>query len=100
MKILYTEQALISLEESLEFMAQTLVPYSKLIEIRKQILDAADSLSLHPLKGQKEQSLKHLGLDHRRLVSGHHKIVNRVIGEHIYITDIFDSRQDPEKMKG
>ncbi|WP_394331466.1 type II toxin-antitoxin system RelE/ParE family toxin [Williamwhitmania taraxaci] len=82
-------------------MAQVLkVPYSKLIEIRKQILDAADSLSLHPLKGQKEHSLKHLGLDHRRLVTGHHKIVYRVIGEHIYITDIFDSRQDPEKMKG
>lgn len=99
MKLVYTEQALDSLEEALNFIAPK-VSHEKLIEIRDSILDKADTLLLHPLKGQKETFLGHLGLDHRRLIEGHYKIIYRVIGEYIYITDIFDSRQDPEKMKG
>jgi len=99
MKLVYTEQALISLEELLEFIA-TKVSHEKIIEIRDQILDRADTLLLQPLKGQKEPFLEHLGLGHRRLVESHYKIIYRVVGEYIYVTDIFDSRQDPDKMKG
>ena len=98
MKLVYTEQALISLEELLEFIA-TKVSHEKIIEIRDQILDRADTLLLQPLKGQKEPFLEHLGLGHRRLVESHYKIIYRVIDEYIYVTDIFDSRQDPDKMK-
>jgi plasmid stabilization system protein ParE len=76
------------------------VSYKKLSEIRTEILDAADSLLLQPFQGQEEPLLKHLGLEHRRLVVNHCKIIYRVAGEFIYITDIFDSRQDPNKMKG
>jgi plasmid stabilization system protein ParE len=99
MKLVYTEQALQSLEEALEFIAPK-VSYEKLVEIRDQILDTADTLLYQPLKGQSEAYLEHLQLGHRRLVEGHYKIIYRVIGEYIYITDIFDSRQDPDKMKG
>lgn len=70
------------------------------MEIRDKILDKADTLLLNPLKGQKDPYLEHLSLDHRRLVESHYKIIYRIIGEYIYITDIFDSRQDPDKMKG
>jgi toxin ParE1/3/4 len=99
MKIVYTEQALDSLEESLELIAPK-ITHEKLLEIRDKILDKADTLLLNPLIGQKEPYLEHLGLGHRRLVESHYKIIYRVIGEYIYITDIFDSRQDPDKMKG
>jgi toxin ParE1/3/4 len=99
MKLLYTEQALISFQEALDFIAPK-VSQGKLIEIRNRILDKADTLLLHPLKGQKEPFLEHLGLGHRRLVEGHYKIIYRVIDECIYITDVFDSRQDFDKMKG
>jgi len=99
MKLIYTEQALLSLEEALNFIALK-VTYEKLIEIRDEILDAADTLLLQPLQGQREPFLEHLGLGHRRLVVSHYKIIYRVAGEYIYITDIFDSRQDPDKMKG
>ena len=99
MKLVYTEQALVSLEEILEFNA-TKVSYEKLKEIRNRILDKADTLLLQPLKGQKEPFLEHLGLGHRRLVESHYKIIYRVAGEYIYVTDIFDARQDPDKMKG
>ncbi|MBN1951609.1 MAG: type II toxin-antitoxin system RelE/ParE family toxin [Bacteroidales bacterium] len=98
MKLVYTEQSLKGLEEALEFIAPK-VSYQKLIEIRDKILDTADSLILQPLKGQKEPFLEHLELDHRRLIEGHYKIIYRVIDEYIYITDVFDSRQDPDKMK-
>jgi plasmid stabilization system protein ParE len=99
MKLIYTEQALFSLEEALSIIAPK-VTNDKLIEIRNEILDAADTLLLQPQQGQKEPFLEHLGLGHRHLVIGHYKIIYRVIKESIYITDIFDSRQDPDKMKG
>lgn len=43
MKLIYTEQALLSLTEALEFIAPKL-SYKKLVEIRDEILDAADGL--------------------------------------------------------
>jgi toxin ParE1/3/4 len=99
MKLVYTEQALISLEEVLEFIAPK-ISYEKLIEIRDKILDTTETLLEQPLAGQKEYLLEHLQLGHRRIVEGHYKIIYKVVGEYIYITDIFDSRQDPAKMKG
>ena len=99
MKLVYTEQSLVSLQETLEFLAQ-MVSHEKLIEIRDRILNKADSLLQQPFIGQKEPLLDHLGLGHRRIVEGHCKIIYKVVGEYIYITDIFDSRQDPDKMNG
>jgi toxin ParE1/3/4 len=99
MKLIYTEQALHSLEEALNFIAPN-ITHEKLIEIRDKILDATDTLVLHPLQGSREPFLEHLGLGHRRLVVSHYKIIYRVTGDYIYITDIFDSRQDPNKMNG
>ena len=60
----------------------------------------ADKLLTHPRMGQKEEYLEHLGQSHRRIIENHYKIIYRVEGEIIYVTDIFDSRQDPAKMKG
>lgn len=98
MKLVYTEQALFSFEESLNFIAHK-VSFEKLMETRDEILDAADSLILQPFQGQQEPLLEDLGLGHRRLIVGHYKIIYRIIEDNIYITDIFDSRQDPDKMK-
>ncbi len=98
MKLVYTEQALFSLEELLNLIAPK-VSYEKLMETQDEILDAADSLILQPFQGQKEPLLEDMSLGHRRLIVGHYKIIYRIIEEYIYITDIFDSRQDPYKMK-
>lgn len=56
MKLIYTEQALFSLEEALSLIAPKVTP-KKLMEIRDSILDTADTLLLHPLQGQKEPYL-------------------------------------------
>ncbi|MFA9388566.1 MAG: type II toxin-antitoxin system RelE/ParE family toxin [Prolixibacteraceae bacterium] len=99
MILVYTEQALLSLEETLNFIAPN-VSNEKLIEIRNEILDSADTLVFQPLQGQTEPYLSHMHLGHRRLIVNHYKVIYRVIDETIYVTDIFDSRQDPDKMKG
>lgn len=66
--------------------------------ITSKLVDDIEWLVDHPRGGQYEPLLKHLGLNHRRLVSGHYKIIFRIIGHLIFVSDIFDSRQDPEKM--
>jgi hypothetical protein len=39
-----------------------------------------------------------MNLGHRYLVEGNFKIIYRIVDDIIWVTDIFDSRQDPEKM--
>lgn len=58
------------------------------------------TLKVNPYKGQLESYLEHLNLSHRRIIEGNYKIIYRVDSNTIFITDIFDSRQDPSKMKG
>jgi toxin ParE1/3/4 len=69
------------------------------MEIRDKIIFKTEKLKNNPFVGQREEHLLHLGLDHRRIVEGNYKIIYRVINDIIYVTDIFDSRQDPAKMK-
>jgi plasmid stabilization system protein ParE len=99
MKLVYTQQALDSLKESLELVAPH-VNNERLHKVRDKILDRADNIVKNPYAGRREEYLEHLGLDHRRVIESHYKIIYRVISQTIYITDIFDSRQDPMKMKG
>ena len=99
MKLVYTEQALKSLEELLEFIASQNVEKKVILQIRNQILDRADLLIKNPSSGRREVYLEHLGLNHRRVIISHYKIIYRVIDQKIYVTDIFDTRQDPQKMK-
>ncbi|MEO0555107.1 MAG: type II toxin-antitoxin system RelE/ParE family toxin [Bacteroidota bacterium] len=64
------------------------------------MFDRADSLAANPYKGQREEYLRHLEEDHRRIIEGHYKIIYKIENGAIYITDFFDSRQDTSKMKG
>ena len=64
--------------------------------IRKRLKRIEDN----PLGGQKEEYLHELDFEHRRIVEGNYKIIYRIINNVIYVTDIFDSRQDPSKMNG
>jgi predicted metalloprotease len=75
-------------------------PLEKVLEIKNQLLDKADSLFINPHIGQYEGYLEHLEKGHRRLLEGNFKIIYRIESDCIYITDFFDTRQDPDKMKG
>jgi toxin ParE1/3/4 len=98
MKLVYTEQAIRSLQECLDFFPAEM-PAESVNEVRDKILAKADKLLENPYLGQVEEYLEHLGRSHRRVIEGHYKIIYKVEGEEIIITDIFDSRQDPSKMK-
>jgi hypothetical protein len=101
MKVVYTNQSLDSLQEVMQFLLQDLsIPIEKVIEIKTQLLDKTDRLEINPHIGQREEYLEHLGKEYRRLIEGHIKIIYLIEGELIYITDFFDTRQDPGKMKG
>ena len=54
----------------------------------------------HPKAGQVEEYLSAVGKDHRRWIVGDVKVIYRLGPEVLYVTDFFDSRQDPRKMKG
>ncbi|MCB0597828.1 MAG: type II toxin-antitoxin system RelE/ParE family toxin [Lewinellaceae bacterium] len=64
-------------------------------QVNKKILLLRDT----PMMGQEEESLVELGQGHRYLVEEHYKIIYRIIDDVVYITDIFDTRQDSDKMK-
>jgi hypothetical protein len=101
MKVIYTDQSYASLEEAQFFLInKQQIPVEKVIEIISKLLDKADELETTYQQYQEEEYLKHLGMNHRRTIEGHFKIIYRVEGETIYVTDFFDSRQDPAKMKG
>ena len=99
MKLVYTEQAVASLQECMDFFLHE-VPSEKVNEIRDKILAKADKLLANPYIGQQEEYLEHVGQSHRRVIEGNYKIIYKIEGDAIFVTDIFDSRQDPAKMKG
>jgi toxin ParE1/3/4 len=52
-----------------------------------------------PLMGQKEDFLFDYKADFRYLVEGNYKIIYWINGEVIRISSVFDTRQNPEKLK-
>jgi len=101
MIVIYTTQSYMSLEKSISFLEEKL-DYSTedISKLRDKLFDKADSLALNPRLGQYEVELDHLGEGHRRVIEGRFKIIYLIEGDHIYITDFFDTRQDSSKMKG
>jgi plasmid stabilization system protein ParE len=68
-------------------------------KIRQAIFDATRPLAKDPLIGAIEENLQDLKQGHRYLVEGNYKVIYRIIQNNVYITDIFDCRQNPQKMK-
>lgn len=67
--------------------------------IRSKILDATAKLTEHPEIGATETTLVELGQKHRYLVVGNYKVIYLVMNKTVFITDIFDGRQSPKKIK-
>lgn len=100
MRIVVTEDCLSRIEEITDFLfTEQELSIEKIEEIIDGIFDKIATLSNQPYKLQAEPYLKSKKGDYRRLVHYHYKILYRVEEEVIYVTDVFDSRQDPRKMK-
>lgn len=97
MKIIWTDFAIENLKNIFDY--YTINKNKKLAhEIRTQILKSTKQLKNHPESGQIEFNLKKLNQNHRYLVSGNYKIIYRIIENQIVINDVFDTRQNPDKM--
>ena len=99
MKVIVSKPAENDLERHWDFLLEA---YDEAYALRtlKLIDSGILFLGKHPSAGQYEVELDHLGRGHRRWVVGHYKIIYLILENHLVITDIFDSRQDPGKMKG
>lgn len=69
---------------------------NKATEIVDQIIKAALSLNRLPQRGRVEEDLRVLNKGHRYILEGHFKIIYRIEGDTVYITDIFNNWQNPE----
>jgi toxin ParE1/3/4 len=64
----------------------------------RAILEKGKQLERYPELGQEEPHLKHLGQGHRYLLADSYKIIYLIVKPVIYVTDIFDTRQAPDRM--
>jgi len=97
--IVFTDRAKFRLKEIKEYYSFRVS--SKIAnQIIKEIVEATKPLEFQPLIGPEEEFLSHLKLGHRYIIAGNYKILYRIDNDNIYITDVFDTRQNPVKMKG
>ena len=70
-------------------------------DIVNGIIDTTLILDKSPFAGQKEELLYKKGYDFRYLIFKNYKIIYRVdeTNKAVFISHVFDTRQNPEKMK-
>ena len=69
-------------------------------KLREKVVKKSKLLRDNPHLGKEEKYLKDLGLGHRSLVIDRlYKLIYRIAKPFIYITDIFDTRQNPDEMR-
>ncbi|MEX2512825.1 MAG: type II toxin-antitoxin system RelE/ParE family toxin [Cyclobacteriaceae bacterium] len=101
MKVIITEEAWQRLEKELDFLIQVRqLPEAKALSLGIKLLRKAESLSDLPYRGQEEPYLKTLKQGHKRLVEGDFKIIYRIVNDMVFVTNFFNTRRDPEWMKG
>lgn len=67
-------------------------------KIKNSIFARIKMLAKHPYAGQCEEQLKNRSQEFRYLVEGNYKILYWTEQETVFISSIFDCRQDPGKM--
>ena len=97
MKVVWTKQAIFRLQEIYTFYKE-LENTTVAQHIKNKILLASGKLKNKSILRKEEELLKPLNQQHRFLISGNYKIIYLTKAEAIYVTDVFDTRQNPEKM--
>jgi plasmid stabilization system protein ParE len=99
MKVVWTKFALNALLEVFTYY-KTNVGLAIAINIRNNILSSTRQLQNFPLSCPTEELLEDIGEGHRCLIRGNYKVIYKIVNEQLFITDVFDTRQNPEKIKG
>ncbi|WP_026976432.1 type II toxin-antitoxin system RelE/ParE family toxin [Flavobacterium tegetincola] len=71
-------------------------------KIKLELLYAIKTLKNADVEWQEDEQLKYLNKNHKRLICGNYKIIHYCsqVENIVYVTDVFDSRQNPIKVKG
>ena len=99
MKLVYTEPARQRLTD-IEDYTTAASSEAKARNLIDGLLEKALSLRDHPLRGIPEPRLMKRGQGHRSLIVGRYKIVYYAKGGAVHITDFFDTKQHPSRMRG
>jgi toxin ParE1/3/4 len=67
-------------------------------KIRNACFDRVEILFQNPEAGPVDEILKELNEGHRYLIEGNYKIIYKIISNTIFITGVFDTRQEPQKI--
>ncbi|QNF32044.1 type II toxin-antitoxin system RelE/ParE family toxin [Adhaeribacter swui] len=97
LKVLWTNTASEQLEDVFDYFKIT-TNLTVARKIVKGILKKTNSLSKHPRKGQREPLLANRPKEYRYLVEGNYKIIYWIDLTTIYVSAVFDTRQNPEKI--
>ena len=98
MKVLWTKSALASLYNIYTYHKDN-VSIAIACRIRDNIITSAGQLEEHFHIGQIEELLKDMEGGHRYIVKDNYKIIYKIHTNKVYITDVFDTRQNPDKIK-
>lgn len=97
MKIFWTKFALDALHDIYDYYkdkASIIIANN----IKESILLSTRQLASQPLSGTIEPFLLQLKDSHRYIIRGNYKIIYKIHSKRIYITDVFDTRQNPTKI--
>jgi plasmid stabilization system protein ParE len=97
MKVLWTKSALASLYDICKYYKVN-VSITIACKVRDNILAVTSQLEKHSQIGQIEELLKEMESGHRYIVKDNYKIIYKIQTHKIYITDVFDTRQNPDKI--
>ena len=97
MNIVWTDFAIRNLKDIFDYYS-TQAGKKVAHKIRRQILKSSKQLQLNSNSGPIEPNLTRLKKNHRYLVSGHYKLIYRIMDNQVIINDVFDTRQNPSKM--
>jgi plasmid stabilization system protein ParE len=98
MRVVWTKSALASLQYIYQYYKRN-VSITIALNIRELILTASLQLESFPSSGQLEEILNETKYTFRYIIRGRYKIIYTILKDKVFITDIFDTRQDPDKIK-
>jgi addiction module RelE/StbE family toxin len=97
-KIIWTNKSKNDLKAIFDFLSDT-INREKASEIIKKIIPKVEIIYKAPFTGQKEPKFIFLKKEYRRIIISHYKIVYHISHNTAFINCVFDSRQNPIKLK-
>ncbi|MFM1875064.1 MAG: hypothetical protein RL266_801 [Bacteroidota bacterium] len=97
-RVIWTRSALNELRNIYDYYLEN-VGHQMAENIRTNVLMATGQLSSEPRSGIPEPSLSNEAKQYRSVIRGHYKVIYRMEGDSVMVVDVFDTRQDPPKIK-